>query len=200
MQTKIISWNVAGLKSLVKLVTRDQTMFPALPASTETTMTTDGTTSHQTTKREPLETFLRLHAADITCLQEVKMTLPDLKIPLQSGGVAHRFTKDEWDIFFAPCTSKEKNEKNFNGVATYVRRSTVPTFKAVAKCLNDPALDELGRCIMTDHGPVVVFNVYAPCAGGASDKIKEKVRRATGARGAMRKPQSCKMVVRNRET
>lgn len=33
--------------------------------------------------------------------------------------------------------------------------------------LGDKELDNQGRCVVTDHGKFVVFNVYVPCGGGA---------------------------------
>jgi exonuclease III len=87
----------------------------------------------------------------------VKIPLPDLKLPLNAGGVAHSFERGGWQIFFAPCLDKKAS--GFNGVATYVR-SPLPTVRADARPLGDEELDGLGRCLLTDHGPLVVFNVY----------------------------------------
>ena len=53
-----------------------------------------------------------------------------------------------------------------NGVVTYARKGTV--VKADAFVFNDPSLDDQGRCVMTDHGAFVVFNVYVPASGGHS--------------------------------
>ena len=53
-----------------------------------------------------------------------------------------------------------------NGVVTYARKGTV--VKANAFVFDDPSLDDQGRCVMTDHGAFVVFNVYVPASGGHS--------------------------------
>jgi exonuclease III len=45
-----------------------------------------------------------------------------------------------------------------DGVVTYAKIGTVQS--ADSTPLNDPELDNQGRCIMTDHGNFVLFNVY----------------------------------------
>ena len=61
----------------------------------------------------------------------------------------------------------------FNGVATYVKLQSggLGVVSANRAILGDEVFDKQGRCLMTDHGPFVIFNVYAPCKGG-SEKIR----------------------------
>jgi len=64
-----------------------------------------------------------------------------------------------------------------NGVTTFVRRGL--TVAANGSPLGDPALDGEGRCLLTDHGDFVVFNVYVPNAGsGARLPYKQRWLRA----------------------
>jgi exonuclease III len=53
-----------------------------------------------------------------------------------------------------------------NGVTTFVRNGLC--LSANGAPLGDLALDGEGRCVLTDHGTFVVFNVYVPNAGNGS--------------------------------
>lgn len=68
-----------------------------------------------------------------------------------------------WDVFIAPCRTKDK-KKGFNGVATFARAGL--TLRANRAVLGVEELDAEGRCIMTDHGGFVLFNVYVPNSSG----------------------------------
>jgi AP endonuclease 2 len=37
------------------------------------------------------------------------------------------------------------------------------------------ALDSEGRCVVTDHGAFVLFNVYCPNTGGSDDRFAFKL-------------------------
>jgi exonuclease III len=70
-----------------------------------------------------------------------------------------------------------------NGVATYAKRGTV--ISADAFPLGNSKLDDQGRCVMTDHGTFVVFNVYVPASGGTT--ISDKLQFLRALRSAMTK-------------
>jgi len=86
-----------------------------------------------------------------------------------------------YEAYFNPCRDKDQG-LGFNGVAVYVRKGAkgVSCRKAEWRALGDEELDRMGRCIMTDHGEFVLFNVYAPCSGGASGMIKMRFHDALG--------------------
>jgi len=67
-----------------------------------------------------------------------------------------------------------------NGVVTYAKKGTV--VNATSRPFGDASLDDQGRCVMTDHGNFVVFNVYVPASGGTSCtrkmKFLQQLRRA----------------------
>jgi len=61
-----------------------------------------------------------------------------------------------------------------NGVVTFVKRGAVTVLSANSEPFQDEELDSQGRCIMTDHGDFVVFNVYVPQGGSCGLGIKLK--------------------------
>ncbi|GMH67717.1 hypothetical protein TrST_g4984 [Triparma strigata] len=175
---KIISWNVAGLKSLTQVLKRHQPELnsysaPASPAS-------PSPPSLCPSSAPPLEKYFTHHTSPshpttIIALQEVKIQLPNLKSTVgPAADIAFKFT-ETWSCFFSPC--KKSDQLGFNGVATYVKSTpSLPgsVISADASPLKDPELDSLGRCLLTDHSEFVLFNIYAPCASGASGGIKRR--------------------------
>ena len=157
MNCKLISWNVASLGSLRKAVEKNI-------ESLEGGLGKDGKVS--------LERYFDRLGGDIIALQEVKIELSKLKSTAgDDGGVAYRFS-NSWEAFFNPCRDKEVGI-GFNGVATYVKtKGACRCVRADWRGLGDEELDRMGRCLVTDHGKFVLFNVYAPCSGGASGDIK----------------------------
>jgi exonuclease III len=106
--------------------------------------------------------WMERHQADIVCLQEVKIGRKDVAAePRKCGARAEGF-----DSFWAFNDGSGGQRLGLNGVTTFVRKGL--TCRANAAPLGDPALDGEGRCLLTDHGPFVVFNVYVPNAGGGS--------------------------------
>jgi len=67
-------------------------------------------------------------------------------------------------------------------VVTYVRSGLVRS--ADSSPLGVPDLDDQGRCVVTDHGRFVLFNVYAPC-GSDSGTLPRKMRFLHALRDAM---------------
>ncbi|KAG7366212.1 exodeoxyribonuclease III [Nitzschia inconspicua] len=111
--------------------------------------------------------FLRRHQADIFCVQESKIPLSQLESrsePLQCAHV------EGYESFWSCCVDTSK--RGFNGVTTYVKKGMVAS--ADSKPLGSPDLDDQGRCVMTDHGEFVIFNVYVPAGGGQPLSYKMK--------------------------
>ncbi len=151
----IVSWNVAGWKTTVDNI-----------------LTHHKFDIDDKLVDSPLENWLRELDVDILCLQEVKMKTEDITNQAMKIGArsAH------YDAFFcAPNTSATSSSSGsgklsqtsggLNGVATYVRKGL--TVRANSRILdNGGELDAEGRCLMTDHGLFVIFNVYVPNGGG----------------------------------
>eukprot|EP00605_Chrysophyceae_sp_TOSAG23-4_P000585 GSChrysophyteH1.ASY1.ANO1.662.1 assembled CDS len=141
-----------------------------------------------------LEMWMKELMCDILCLQEVK--LERSKVQAMAKQLLAR--SDEYDTFFccpsaAGGSSNGKNKSNqtnggLNGVATYVKKGR--TLRATSTPLDGGGpLDSEGRCLMTDHGSFVVFNVYIPNASGGSRLVfKQKFQQALQA--AMRAQRS----------
>mmetsp|Transcript_30763 Transcript_30763/g.46653 ORF Transcript_30763/g.46653 Transcript_30763/m.46653 type:complete len:537 (+) Transcript_30763:109-1719(+) len=152
----IVSWNVAGLSTTV------QRIHNAYKAEEEAKSTT------------ALEFFFNKHGGDIFCLQEHKIPQKQLS----SRGEPHQCaTLHGYESFWSPTTAS-----GMNGVVTYAKKGL--TKSANASPLGIPDLDKQGRCISTDHGSFVIFNVYAPCNGGHS--VHDKMKFLHALRSAMR--------------
>ena len=69
-----------------------------------------------------------------------------------------------WDSFWA-CS-----KKGFNGVTTFARKGLAVA--GTATPLRDESFDSEARCLRTDHGAFVLFNVYAHSTGEDPDGSK----------------------------
>jgi exodeoxyribonuclease III len=158
----IISWNVAGLSTTVNRIH-------------DRCQPTKNADSSNSKKKHPpsaaLLECLKRHKADILCLQEHKIPLSQLSARSEPRGCS---TIDGYESFWSCCV--DKNKCGFNGVVTYVKSGMVVS--ADSAPLGSPDLDEQGRCIMTDHGDFVVFNVYVPALGGQTYSYKMKFLQA----------------------
>lgn len=158
----IMSWNVAGLSQTVKRIDKNygnDTLRKQSPSSV-------------------LKAYLERHGADIFCVQESKIPLAQLESrsePLQCAHIRG------YESFWSCCVDAKK--RGFNGVTTYCRQGLVQA--ADSKPLGSPDLDDQGRCVMTDHGSFVIFNVYVPAGGGSPLRYKMKFLNAL--RRAMKK-------------
>lgn len=162
----IVSWNVAGLKPALQRIHEDYGGSSVSSSLLSSENNDNGSTSSSTTSKKAslkpsssscaFTNYLQLHGnIDILCLQEHKIPLSQLS----SRSEPHRCsTISNYESFW--CCATDKKSKGFNGVVTYAKVGTVQS----ANCspLNDPDLDNQGRCIMTDHGSFVLFNVYVP--------------------------------------
>ena len=63
-----------------------------------------------------------------------------------------------YDSFWA-CNRGPAAQRGLNGVATFARKGL--TTRADAAPLGEKELDDQGRCLKTDHGAFVLFNVRA---------------------------------------
>lgn len=135
----IISWNVAGWSTTLERIIQ---------------------------QNGSLKIFLSKHNVDILLIQEVKM--PSTKICDQSRDVGA--TGDHDFDFFCACpinhserSSKKGQGSGLNGVATFARKGI--TQSASSSILEYPELNNEGRCLFTDHGSFVIFNLYVPNSG-----------------------------------
>lgn len=105
-----------------------------------------------------LSSFLKQYGIDIFCIQEAKIALNNLTKELA--------IIEGYESFWSFSTLKP----GYSGVTTYVREGLYSPIHADDKPFRDtdPELDGEGRVMVTDHGPFVVFNVYAPNAGDSS--------------------------------
>jgi exodeoxyribonuclease III len=114
-----------------------------------------------------LEAYLDRHQIDILCLQEVKVTQQKLsaeRVPANRQHSLAAHSVPGWDSFWA-CS-----KKGFNGVTTFARKGLAVA--GTATPLRDESFDSEARCLRTDHGAFVLFNVYAHSTGEDSDGSK----------------------------
>lgn len=104
--------------------------------------------------------FMLKHQIDILCIQEVKISLSELSLRGREYGLS-----DEYDIFWCYPRSNQKNSQGngLNGVATFAKKGLSQSATANPFCQS--ILDNEGRCLMTDHGSFVIFNIYVPNSG-----------------------------------
>jgi exonuclease III len=179
----ILSWNIAGLKTSAQRIAEHY---------------------------GSLEAYFGRHHADIICFQEhkiAKTALSDRSIPPTILG--HRsnsnsskkrkqpqqpLQEDEtYESFWSCCT--DDRYKGLNGVVTYAKVGTVrsatatPLFSLVESNNNRDDIDwnTHGRCLMTDHGAFVLFNVYVPCGSSNSSQLSTKMKFLRALRRAMQR-------------
>ncbi|KAJ0098036.1 hypothetical protein Patl1_29084 [Pistacia atlantica] len=126
--------------------------------------------------------------ADIICFQETKLRRQELKSDLVLA--------DGYESFFSCTRTSDKGRTGYSGVATFCRVKSAfssdevalpvaaeegftgvldTSGSKIAEGLEEFAKDELcrvdgeGRCIITDHGHFILFNIYGPRA--ASDDV-----------------------------
>jgi len=153
----VMSWNVASLATLVDRIHESYN-----PAREDTRKR-----SRQVPASVALQEFMRRHGADIYCFQEHKIGLPKLKSRADPRGCS---MVEGYESFWSCCV--ENGSVGFNGVVTYARKGMVQS--ADAHPLGSKDLDDEGRCVMTDHGSFVLFNVYVPASGRHSLEFKMK--------------------------
>ena len=122
------------------------------------------------------EAWLRMQNATIVCVQEVKISKKDVADEPRRWAAS----LSEYESFWAFNDGTGGQRLGLNGVTTFVRKGL--TLAADSAPLGNKELDGEGRCIMTDHGEFVVFNVYVPnSSGGARVPYKQRWLRALRA-------------------
>jgi exodeoxyribonuclease III len=169
----IISWNVAGLAPLTKRIHESYN-----PASAKG--------NKRARPSVALHEFMNRHGADIFCLQEHKIPLSQLSSRSEPHGCSD---VEGYESFWSCCV--DTGRQGFNGVVTYARKGMV--LSADSSPLGSKDLDEQGRCVMTDHGSFVLFNVYVPASGGTS--IEAKMEFLIALRNAMKEQRKRKPVM-----
>jgi len=138
-------------------------------------------TAHEHIKRlGGLQQFLDKHQASIFCFQETKLTLKVVADEFASLGA------DEvgYDSFWSCNEGKGGQRQGLNGVVTFARKGRV--LRADSAPLGQSELDAEGRCVLTDHGLFVVFNVYVPNSQGGL-RLPFKIRWLRALRAAMQR-------------
>ena len=164
----LISWNVAGLSTTFKRIQADYSQ--------------QNVDANPTNKKLPcnhsLSYYFERHGSpDIICLQEHKIPLTQLRSrsePISASSI------EGYESFWSCCVDPKR--KGLNGTVTYAKTGTVAS--ANGKPFDNSELDNQGRCVMTDHGRFVVFNVYVPANGGMS--LQYKIRFLQALRKAMK--------------
>jgi exodeoxyribonuclease III len=167
----IVCWNVAGWKTTVENI-----------AEHHKDGSNNGTSAGSSAA---LENWLKLMEVDILCLQEVKL----MRSKVAENAVPLGMRSANYDVFMSlpaggdsSSSSSGKTSRQqsggLNGVATYVKKGLAS--RACSTALDGGGeLDKEGRCIMTDHGSFVVFNVYVPNGqGGQRMPLKQSFLRA----------------------
>ncbi len=134
---RIVSWNINGLRAYMR------------------------------SSNDPLKNLFNRLNADIICLQ-VQWSIPISKCPLAHSAILWKqetkladlssLTKEitcipSYDSFFSFSTRK----KGYSGVATFAKKGTTLSF---TDGFQHPDHSDEGRCIVSDHGHFVLFNVY----------------------------------------
>jgi exonuclease III len=145
----ILSWNVAGWAQTVRRIDAD---YP--PDS--------GSGSGSGSRSQSVASYLRRHGATILCVQEAKIPAAQLRSRSEPLGCAE---VPGLESYWSCNAASDPRRRGFNGVATYAPKGTV--VGADPAPLGVPSLDGQGRCLATDHGAFVLFNVYAPSGGNA---------------------------------
>lgn len=181
----ILSWNCAGWGTTIKRIDAD---YPASSSSSSSTAATASATSaassskakQRISRSQCLANYLARHSADIFCVQEAKIPLSQLSSRSEPLGCS---SIPGYESFWCPNNSPDASKRGFNGVCTYAKAGLVRS--ADCRPLGSDEFDDQGRCIMTDHGGFVLFNVYVPAGGG--NPLSYKMKFLNALRRAMKR-------------
>ena len=134
--------------------------------------------AHVRKRHGSLASFMEQHKIDILCVQETKLVTSVLEFDFNKYSAREPGIETVW----ACNDGKGQQRRGLNGVATFCREGLLRG--ADAAPLRVEELDTEGRCIMTDHGGFLVFNVYIP-ASHSLPRLPYKVRYLRGLRAAM---------------
>ena len=130
-----------------------------------------------------LDTWLEKHKIDILCIQEVKISSSEICYRAKDIGAVNL---TGFESFWAcPIVSTSGNTSKLpksstpqggglNGVATFAKLGF--TCRATSKSLGNSAFDNEGRCLLTDHGTFVIFNIYVPNSGQQCKRYPFKIQ------------------------
>jgi len=127
-----------------------------------------------------LPSFFERHHIDVFCMQEVKLSSKTIA----AEGAKIGADVPGFESFWACNEGAGAQRQGLNGVATYARAGTV--VRADCEPLGERELDKEGRCLLTDHGAFVLFNVYVPNSSGGS-RLPFKLRFLRALRAAMQR-------------
>lgn len=209
----IVSWNVAGLSTTVNRIhehisaTRDRSECPSSTSGNDGAVSSEqpakkmkrgssGSSNSNSNTCSALAEFFDRHRADIVCLQEHKIPKSQLANRTEPRQLSH---VPGYESFWSCCV--DENSRGMNGVCTYARIGSVvradPSPLASAMVGggegDDGCLNRQGRCIKTDHGEFVLFNVYVPANGG--QPLKNKLKFLNALRQAMQQTRQEKPVI-----
>eukprot|EP00435_Cladocopium_sp_Y103_P017263 s137_g4.t1 len=125
-----------------------------------------------------LKEFFQRHRVDILCLQEVKVNSKTL-------AQGRQYEVDGYESYWACNDGFGVQRQGLNGCATFVRKGLTVEAASCAP-LERAELDDEGRCLLTDHGSFVVFNVYVPNSQGGP-RLPFKMRWLRALRQAMQR-------------
>lgn len=183
----ILSWNCAGWGTTIKRIDAD---YPATSSSaTAAAATASSSKQPRGPRSQCLANYLARHSADIFCVQEAKIPISQLSSRSEPLGCS---SVPGYESFWCPNNSSDASKRGFNGVCTYAKVGLV--LSADCRPLGSDELDDQGRCLMTDHGSFVLFNVYAPAGGGNPLSFKMKFLNAL-RRAMKRKREEGKHVI-----
>jgi exonuclease III len=155
----LMSWNVAGLGPTLQRIDDDFTIDSKGKSSIKSLP-----------RNHSISYFLERHGSpDILCIQEHKIPLHQVTSRSEPFGIS---SLEGYESFWSCCIDPSK--RGFNGVVTFAKEGSVVI--ADSNPLDDKDLDMQGRCVMTDHGEFVVFNVYVPCSDGTTQSMEDKLR------------------------
>ena len=114
----------------------------------------------------------------IVCVQETKMRKEQLDENYACPG--------GWECMYSFYTCQSSKSVGYSGVATFVRKGVaVPvaahtslTWNLQGASKEKNEWDDEGRCLITDHGDFILYNLYAPASRvtqeGKTDSLKQQ--------------------------
>ena len=179
----IMSWNVAGLSTTVHRIHEVYGTTPTTASKKSTSQVKTKTKTKTNNTNTVLAEYLHRHGnVDILCVQEHKIPFRQLAERQEPYQCAHIAGYDSfWSCNTATVGTNYK-KRGFNGVVTFAKHGLTQRANATT-ILQQPEFDQQGRCVMTDHGRFVLFNVYVPASSG--QPLAKKMQFLDALRSAM---------------
>jgi exodeoxyribonuclease III len=176
----LVSWNIAGLSTTLQRIDSDYGssslsqwetgQTDSQPNSAIYNQPIGGGAPRKPPRCHAFSYYLQRHEIDILCLQEHKIPYKQLSSRSEPMGCS---SVPGYESFWSCCT--DRNSRGMNGVVTFAKIGTVRS--ADPAPLQEEELDSQGRCIRTDHGSFILFNVYVPQGGSCGVPFKLKFLR-----------------------